>query len=164
MKKIAIIIFTTTLFLSCNSENPNSLNDLSNDKAAINQSIKDWDNAWKTKDLELALKHYANKTDWTNAFGNRVQSKNELRELLQFIFNMDFVMAGENNYGENEIIFINDSIVTVRSQNIRKNQKWADGSDMDDRYINHLRIYQKTGNVWQITNHMISQAWSKDPK
>lgn len=34
---------------------------------------------------------------------------------------MDFVMVGENNYGENEIMFLNDSIVIVRLLNIRKN-------------------------------------------
>lgn len=134
------------------------------DQEVINQTIQDWDNAWETKNLELALKHYAKDADWTNAFGDRVQSKNELRELLQFIFNMDFVMAGENNYGENEIKFINGQTATVRSQNIRKNQEWADGSKMDDRYINHLRVYRKVDGRWLITDHMISQAWPKSPE
>nr|WP_321237489.1 hypothetical protein [uncultured Psychroserpens sp.] len=164
MKKIAILFFTIALFLSCNSENTKSSTDLSIDQSIINESIKDWDKAWESKDLNLALKHYANQTDWTNAFGARVQSKEELKELLQRIFNMDFVMAGENNYGENEITFVNDKIAKVRTQNIRKNQKWADGSKMDDRYINHLRIYQKIDGHWLITDHMISQAWPTDPK
>ena len=152
------------MFLSCNLQQTKSPEDFTKDEAVINKSVQDWDDAWKTKDLDLAVKHYSNKTDWTNAFGARAQSKDELKELLQFIFNMDFVMAGENNYGDNEITFINHSIATVRSQNIRKNQKWADGSKMNDRYINHLRIYQKNDGVWLITNHMISQAWPKDPK
>ncbi|WP_420603476.1 hypothetical protein [Flagellimonas sp.] len=164
MKNTVSILFAVALFLSCNSEKKESSIDLTNDKLVIDQTIKDWDKAWETKNLELALKHYADQTDWTNAFGDRVQSKEELKDLLGFIFNMDFVMAGENNYGENEITFINDSTVTVRSQNIRKNQEWADGTKMDDRYINHLRIYQKRNDVWLITNHMISQAWPKDPK
>lgn len=131
------------MFVSCYLQESKTPKDFTKDETAINQSVQDWNNAWKTKDLDLALKHYSNKTDWTNAFGNRVQSKDNLKELLQVIFNMDFVMAGENNYGENEITFINHKIATVRSQNIRKNQKWPDGSKMDDRYINHLRIYQK---------------------
>ena len=70
-------------------------------------------------------------------------------------------MAGENHYGENEITFIDDRTATVRSQNVRKNQKWPDGSKMDDRVVNHLRVYQKMGGRWLITDHMISQAWPK---
>lgn len=74
---------------------------------------------------------------------------------------MDFVMSGENNYGDNEITFIDENHAKVRSQNIRKNQKWPDGSKMDDRYINHLRIYQKMNGSWVITDHKISQAWPR---
>ena len=162
MKKIVIVLLIIPLLLSCNSQETKSPKDFTSDEEAINQSIQDWDNAWETKNLDLAIKHYSNETDWTNAFGARVQSKDELKELLQFIFNMDFVMAGENNYGKNEITFINDSTATVRSKNIRKNQEWADGTKMNDRYINHLRVYQKINGVWLITDHMISQAWPKN--
>ncbi len=163
MRTLAFI-FILTVLIGCDSKVKKSPVDFAVQDSLINQTINDWDIAWETKDLELALKHYADDTDWTNAFGDRVQSKKELRELLDFIFNMDFVMAGENNYGENEITFLNDSIATVRSLNIRKNQMWADSTKMDDRYINHLRIYQKVNGTWLITDHMISQAWPKDPK
>lgn len=164
MKKYAIIIFITPLFLNCNTQEEKSKFDSSIEEAAINITVQDWDKAWEEKNVDLAIKHYANDTDWTNAFGARVQSKDELKELLKMIFNMNFVMAGENNYGENEITFINENTATVRSQNIRINQKWADGSNMEDRYINHLRVYQKIDDVWLITDHMISQAWPKGPQ
>ncbi len=147
--------------LACSPKKEKSSIDYDSEQNEINNTIADWDKAWETKDLELAITHYAEKTDWTNAFGDRVQSKNELKELLEFIFSLDFVMTGENDYGTNEIIFLNDSVATVRSQNIRKNQEWPDGSKMQDRYINHLRVYQKMGKNWLITNHMISQAWPK---
>lgn len=165
MKKYVIIFLIIPLLLSCNSQETKSPKDFTKDESAINQSIHDWDNAWENKNVELAIKHYSDKTDWTNAFGRRVQSKDELKDLLKFIFNMDFVMAGENNYGKNEITFLNDSTATVRSKNIRINQRWSDGSRMDDRHINHLRIYQNINGNWLITNHMISQAWPhKNPK
>ncbi|MGX1929442.1 YybH family protein [Flagellimonas sp. 2504JD4-2] len=160
-----LTIFAITLFvLNCYSQKTNPSTDKSQDELAINQSIKDWDKAWETKNLEMALKHYSNDIDWTNAFGDRVQSKGELKKLLGFIFNMDFVMAGENNYGTNEITFLSDDIATVRSLNIRKNQKWSDGSKMEDRRISHLRIYQKINGAWVITDHMISQSWPKNPR
>jgi len=164
MKKIGSAIFTLFLLMSCDPQDSRSSSDLTNDEAAINRSIEDWDNAWATKNLDLAIKHYANETDWTNAFGDRVRSKDELEELLGFIFNLDFVMAGENEYGKSEITFLNKRTATVRSQNIRKNQKWADGSLMEDRYVNHLRVYQKIDGIWLITNHMISQEHKKGNK
>ncbi|QNJ98138.1 Cif family virulence factor [Constantimarinum furrinae] len=161
MKKLVFTLCILFSIVSCDSEKTELTIDYSSDLKEINKTIKDWDIAWETKDLNLAIKHYSDSTDWTNAFGARVQSKEELKELLNRIFNMDFVMSGENNYGQNEINFINDKTATVRSQNIRKNQKWPDGSKMDDRVINHLRIYQKFNDVWLITDHMISQAWPR---
>ena len=161
MKKLVITLCILLSILSCDSNKTELTIDYSSDLKEINKTINDWDIAWETKDLNLAIKHYSDSTDWTNAFGARTQSKEELKDLLNQIFNMDFVMSGENNYGENEVTFINDKIATVRSQNIRKNQKWPDGSKMDDRVINHLRIYQKYNDIWLITDHMISQAWPR---
>lgn len=161
MKSLRSICIVALIFLSCNTQKSNPIKDYEMDREIINKTIAAWDKAWEDKNLEMALQYYAEKTDWTNAFGDRVQSKEDLRKLLGFIFNMDFVMAGENDYGDNEIIFLNDSIATVRSLNIRKNQKWPDGSKMEDRHINHLRVYEKINGDWLITNHMISQAWPK---
>ncbi|MCK0162116.1 hypothetical protein [Allomuricauda sp. F6463D] len=70
-------------------------------------------------------------------------------------------MVGENDFSDNEITYLNDSIAMVKSQNIRKNQEWPDGSKMDDRYVNHLRVYKNKDGEWLIINHMISQAWPK---
>ena len=164
MNKLFALFFGFCLFWSCTNPAPSQQQDVARDEQAINQSIQEWDKAWEIKDLEMALKHYADTTDWTNAFGDRVQTKADLKKLLSFIFNMDFVMAGENNYGTNEITFLTDQLATVRSQNIRTNQKWPDGSPMDDRYINHLRVYEKMEGKWLIVNHMISQAWPKRGK
>jgi len=99
--------------------------------------------------------------DWTNAFGARVKSKVELKKLLEEIFNMDFVMAGQQNYVENDIDFLSLNIALVRSKNIRKNQKWSDGTTMQDRHISHLRIFQREHGTWKIVSHMISQAQEK---
>ena len=129
--------------LACYSKGTDSSNEARKDELVINQTIQDWDRAWESKDLELALKHYSDDIDWTNAFGDRVQSKDELKELLSFIFNMDFVMAGENNYGKNDITFLSRNIASVKSLNIRKNQKWPDGSKMEDRRISHLEFMKE---------------------
>lgn len=160
MKKI-VYSLTLIILLGCNPPTKEIVTNHAVDIQLIDQSVADWDKAWETKDLSLAIKHYAEITDWTNAFGDRVQSKKELEELLGFIFGLDFVMAGENHYGENEIVFISDSIATVRTKNVRKNQEWPDGSKMADRHVNHLRVYKNVSGEWLIINHMISQAWPK---
>ncbi|GAA5221295.1 YybH family protein [Membranihabitans marinus] len=160
MRRFISIIFLT-LLIACNGDKSTRF-DFSSQELLINQSIEDWDKAWNDKDVALALKHYSDDIDWTNAFGHRVLSKKELRELLTGIFEMEFVMAGENNYKENDISFLSDSTAAVRSLNIRENQRWPDGRKMDDRSISHLRIYQRKEGRWLITHHMISQAWPTD--
>lgn len=162
MKSIATTFLVACLLVACETKKTSSPFDYNLAKSSINESINAWDKGWANKDVELSIKHYADSTDWTNAFGDRVQSKEELKNLLTTIFGLDFVMSGENDYGENEIIFLNDSIATVRSLNIRKNQQWPDGTKMDDRYVNHLRVYKNINGQWLIINHMISQAWPKN--
>jgi ketosteroid isomerase-like protein len=111
--------------------------------------------------VEAVLAGYSEDVDWTNAFGDRVQDKQELRALLETIFSLDFVMSGENNYQAPEIDFLSKDIALVRSVNVRSGQKWPDGSLMKDRIINHLRVFKKTGREWLCINHMISQAHDK---
>lgn len=157
-------LFTIALVaLSCSQQpaTERTVFDSAAAEASINSAIAEWDQAWEEKNLELALTYYADDCDWTNAFGDRVQSKEELEKLLGFIFNLDFVMSGKNNYGENEITFLSDEIATVRSKNVRTDQEWPDGIKMGDRIVNHLRIFELRDGKWLITRHMISQAWPK---
>ena len=52
--------------------------DHSEDKKKILQAIENSLLGWEQKNVELATKDYAEKTDWTNAFGDRYQSREEL--------------------------------------------------------------------------------------
>jgi hypothetical protein len=63
MKKIAIIFFTIALFLRCDSENTKLSNYLSKDKSIIDKAINEWDKAWETKDVDLAIKHSSERFD-----------------------------------------------------------------------------------------------------
>ncbi|MGS2727979.1 YybH family protein [Psychroserpens sp. BH13MA-6] len=162
MKKLSLILIVPFLLISCN-QNPDPF-DHSNDIESIKKSIDNYDKGWDSKDLELVLNEYSEDIDWTNAFGDRVQGKKELKSLLKTIFSLDFVMSGKNNYKEPEIEFLSEDIALVRSVNIRTNQKWPDGRDMDDRIINHLRVFKRIDNKWLCINHMISQAHNKQGK
>ena len=131
------------------------------DIQAIKESITQYDTGWDAKDVDSVLECYAEDVDWTNAFGDRVQGKTELRTLLETIFSLDFVMSGKNIYQEPEIIFPEPNLALARSVNTRTGQQWPDGSPMKDRIINHLRVYQKMAGEWKIVHHMISQAHDK---
>ncbi|MDH7912505.1 SgcJ/EcaC family oxidoreductase [Winogradskyella sp. SYSU M77433] len=161
MQKLTFLMVMVFGFIvSCN-ESPDTSN-RTEDIIAIKQNIEDYDQGWDAKDLETVLKGYSNDIDWTNAFGDRVQGKEELRELLEIIFSLDFVMSGKNNYKRPDINFLTNEIALVRSTNIRTGQQWPDGSAMNDRVINHLRVFEKRDDTWLCINHMISQAHDKE--
>ncbi len=161
MKKHLTIILLIGLTFGCNSKKEETKIDIEKESKKILKTIDNWNEGWTKKDVELAISDYSEDTDWTNAFGDRIQSKSELRDLLNEIFAMDFVMEGTDNYQNEDVQFLTHDYALLRSTNIRKGQKWSDGTFMNDRYIHHLRVYQKINNEWKITDHMISQAQEK---
>ena len=50
------------------------------DEKAILKTFDSWNRGWAEADAELAVLDYAEDTDWTNAFGDRFEGKNALRE------------------------------------------------------------------------------------
>ncbi|SHJ23886.1 YybH family protein [Aquimarina spongiae] len=161
MKKQILLVLFIGCALGCNSNKEEVNIDKAIESEKIIRTIDNWNEGWDKKDVELAISDYSENTDWTNAFGDRMQSKSELRELLKEIFAMDFVMEGTDNYQNEDVQFLTDNYAILRSTNIRKGQKWSDGSVMNDRHIHHLRVYKKVNNKWEIISHMINQAYEK---
>ncbi|WP_282042692.1 SgcJ/EcaC family oxidoreductase [Winogradskyella flava] len=161
MKKQILIVLCIGFALGCNSNKEEVKIDKNIESERIIRTIDNWNEGWDKKNVELAISDYSEDIDWTNAFGDRMRSKSELRALLKEIFAMDFVMEGTDNYQNDDVQFLTDDIALLRSTNIRTGQKWSDGTFMKDRYIHHLRVYKKLNNNWKITDHMISQAQEK---
>ncbi|MDC6387831.1 hypothetical protein PP182_04020 [Maribacter sp. PR1] len=158
MKNFSLIYFFVCVLYVSYGQGTSTRN---NDIEMIKQNIIDYDTGWDSKDINRVLAGYSKGIDWTNAFGDRVQGKEELKSLLEIIFSLDFVMSGKNNYQTPDITFLNEDIALARSTNIRTGQKWPDGSPMKDRIINHLRVYKKIEGNWLCMSHMISQAHEK---
>ena len=158
MKKYMLLVLLIGFVLGCNSSKEKVKINKEIESEKIIRTIDNWNKGWDKKDVELAIADYSEDTDWTNAFGDRMRSKSELRELLKEIFAMDFVMEGTDNYQNEDVQFLTDNFALLRSTNVRKGQKWSDGSLMNDRHIHHLRVYKKMNNEWKIISHMISQA------
>jgi uncharacterized protein (TIGR02246 family) len=128
------------------------------DEALILETLESWEQGWAHRNAEMAVSDYADDADWTNAFGDRFQSKAELQKGLEFIFGLDFVMAGESDgHQYDDITFLSSEVALVRSKMVRTNQKTSTGQLMPDRHINHLRVYERRSGRWLIVSHMISQ-------
>ncbi len=132
------------------------------DRDAILKTFDSWNEAWARVDADLAVRDYSEDTDWTNAFGDRFEGRQALRDGLARIFSLGFVMAGTSAENEfTDIDFLSSDIAIVRSKLIRTGQQTSSGELMPDRHINHLRVYQKRDGRWLIVSHMISQAQEK---
>ena len=132
------------------------------DREEIMQTFESWNQGWAETDADIAVQDYSNDTDWTNAFGDRFQGREALRDGLAYVFSLGFVMAGTSAGNEFiDIDFLSADVAIVRSKLVRKGQRLSTGEPMPDRHINHLRVYQKRDGRWLIVSHMISQAQVK---
>ena len=132
------------------------------ERKAVLKTLESWNEGWKKRDAVLAVSDYAEGADWTNAFGDRFQSRIELREGLEFIFSLDFVMIGNSQGNEyQDVTFIADDVAIIRSRLSRTGQLTDSGQAMRDREINHLRVLKKRDGRWLIVSHLISQAKEK---
>jgi len=132
------------------------------EREAVLKTLDSWEEGWKTKNAALAVRDYADDCDWTNAFGDRFEGKEALEKGLAFIFNLDFVMAGQDE-GNNfeDVTFLTPEVALIRSTLVRVGQETGSGEVMADRRINHLRVLQKRHGRWIIVSHLISQAKEK---
>ncbi|MBS9462872.1 SgcJ/EcaC family oxidoreductase [Flagellimonas sp. 389] len=131
------------------------------DKQQIETIIKTIAQGWKERDVEKTVQHYDDKVDWTNAFGDRMQTKEELKTLLTEIYGFEFVMKGKSVNQYNDIDFLTPEIAVVRSKTVVKGQEWSNGTAMKDRHNHHLMVFQKKNEEWKVISHLISQAWAK---
>ncbi|MDF1799960.1 MAG: SgcJ/EcaC family oxidoreductase [Planctomycetota bacterium] len=130
--------------------------------AEVLATLESWSHGWAEADAAIAVQDYAEDADWTNAFGDRFQGRAALREGLEFIFSLGFVMAGESSGNQfAEVTFVTPDVALVRSKLIRVGQEQSDGSLMPDRHINHLRVLHRRDGRWLIVSHLISQALAK---
>ncbi len=132
------------------------------DQDAVLATLDSWNEGWATANASLAVEDYSEDVDWTNAFGDRFQGREALRQGLEFIFSLDFVMAGSSADNEfSDVIFLAPDVALLRSKLVRRGQQMSSGSQMPDRHIHHLRVLQRRDGEWQIVSHLISQAQEK---
>lgn len=131
------------------------------DSLKICSIIDDWNKGWQTKDHVLATKSYSMESYFTNAFGDKRYGQTEVAALLKEVFALPFVMAGNSETSEHSYQKLGESAVVVHSAVVRKGQQLPDGTVLPDRQTSHMRVFQKTGDKWEIKAHLISDARDK---
>ncbi len=156
MKTLATALALISLFPSL------VLSQTDADRTAVLETLDSWNQGWVERNAALAVQDYSEDVDWTNAFGDRFQGRDALRKGLEFIFSLDFVMAGDSGGNEfADVSFLTPDIALLRSKLIRLEQQTSGGEVMPDRHIHHLRVLQRRDGKWQIVSHLISQAKEK---
>lgn len=125
------------------------------DSARIFEAMENWEHAWQARDAALAVRDYTVDADWTNAFGMRRIGRDSIRTLLDEVFDLPFVMAGETEYEYHDLRFLGPDVALLRSRAIRAGQQLPDGTVEEDRRINHLRVFVRSDGGWAITSHLI---------
>ena len=128
------------------------------DEALILETLDSWEQGWALGNAELAVTDYAEDAEWTDEFGHRFQGKQALREGLQELFGLDYVMLGIADGREFvEITYLSGDVALVRSKEVRVSQPTPAGQLVRDRHINHLRVYERRSGKWLVVSHIISQ-------
>lgn len=155
--RATISILLMGLAVSCASTPP-----VGSDRAAVLATLDSWNRGWAEADASVAVMDYSEDADWTNAFGDRFQGRDALRKGLEYIFSLEFVMAGASSDNEfSDVTFLAPDIALLRSKLVRTGQEMSSGARMSDRHIHHLRVLQRRDGQWQIVSHLISQAREK---
>lgn len=129
------------------------------DSIEISNKIDDWNKGWKMKDYKIATKWYSVNAEFTNAFGHNRIGRSEIENLINSVFQLPFVMAGDSKVTEQKFIPLNERIVLVVTSIERTGQKLADERELGIRHTTHHRIFRKD-NEWLIVGHLISDARS----
>ena len=137
---------------------PAALAQSDEDRAAIDSALQNWLAGWDAKDVDLAVRDYSDDADWTNAFGMTRRGREDIRAQLEFVFSLDFVMAGDTVYASPEVRFLNDDVALVRTSSERAGQMSPDGESLGVRRTTHLRVFEKRDGQWLIVSHLISDA------
>lgn len=125
------------------------------DSAAIMGALERWERAWEVHDPVLAARDYAADADWTNAFGMRRIGRANIQTLLTEVFSLPFVMAGQTTYDYHDLRFLGPRTAILRSLALREGQQLPDGTVEATRRTNHLRVFVKRGESWEIVSHLI---------
>jgi uncharacterized protein (TIGR02246 family) len=125
------------------------------DSLAILSAVERWEEAWRTHDPILASQDYSDDADWTNAFGMRRFGRAAIQELIEEVFRLGFVMAGETEYEYHDFMVLRPDVVLLRSRAIRTGQQLPDGTVEEPRRTNHLRTFVRRTGDWLIVSHLI---------
>ncbi|MEM1340622.1 MAG: hypothetical protein AAF717_12980 [Bacteroidota bacterium] len=147
--KKALLACTFLVTLSIFGQATNT--DLDKDRKVLIKAIEDYNKAWDTADVDLAIANYSTNIYWVNSVGDVIRNRTKLQDYLSFIFKLDFVMEAKRLPQLDEITYLDDDIGIVQSVHLESGAKNF-----------HLRVFQKQGDNWKIINHLTSKEHPKE--
>jgi len=127
------------------------------DSLEITSRIADWNNGWKIRDYRITTKWYGPTAEFTNAFGHHRTGHIEIEKLINEVFQLPFVMAGDSKVLNQKFVPVTDDVVLVITSIERAGQKTPDNKDLAPRITTHHRVFKRE-NGWWIVGHLISDA------
>jgi uncharacterized protein (TIGR02246 family) len=131
------------------------------DRRAVEEAVENWMKAWERRDPDLAVRDYAEETDWTNVFGVTCTSRAELRDFVADMFSQPHVMAGHDTVVGQDVRFIGLDVALAKTRVERRGQLLATGEPIGTRHTTHLRVFVRGDEGWRIASHLISDARSE---
>ncbi len=114
--------------------------------------------AWKRGDPDLAVRDYADETDWTNVFGVTCTSREDLRTVVTEMFSRSHIISGRDTLVGQDIRFIQPDVALAKTRVERRGQLVPTGAPMGTRYTTHLRVLVRGDHGWRIVSHLISDS------
>ncbi|MEM9858884.1 MAG: hypothetical protein AAF843_16110 [Bacteroidota bacterium] len=151
MKKQSILILIISIFIIQVNWAQSPEQDTEKDMKMIFDAIERYNEAWRTKNVSLAVQDYSGNIHWVNSVGDVKMTRKSLEEYLSFVFTLDVVMNQKRLSQSDQITYLSDKIGVVHSLHIESGAK---------NY--HLRVFSKEGDSWKIINHIVSREHPKE--
>jgi uncharacterized protein (TIGR02246 family) len=138
---------------------PDGFIDSTGDEAAIGQVLMALGGAFRELDADAAAPLYTDDADWVNAFGTRVDGRNEIVAYLRTLFADERFAAGKPvGPPQASIRFIADDVAVARTYIEREGQRTVEGETLPVRRNHSMKVLVKRDGRWLIASDIYMDA------
>jgi uncharacterized protein (TIGR02246 family) len=127
------------------------------DAAAIEELLTRVGQGFATLDAGLVASAYSDRADWTNAFGQYRQGRDQIREYLARVFQTEAFRAGQQaGPPEVSVRLIRPDVAVARLRSERVEQRTVvSGRTIPRRRIHQMMVLAKTDGRWLIEAELV---------
>jgi uncharacterized protein (TIGR02246 family) len=125
------------------------------DSIAIRNVINEFNDAWTAKDPVRYAAVFANDSDWENAFGGHLRSRDSIQKTYQKLMSQ-FTTAEETITGIQVFCMSPDFALVDIYQTVDGQKLPKSGKLVPTRHIRMSEVYQKINGKWQVKVHRVT--------